>query len=171
MFKVRLKHLFPILLQISCLKYDENGVITGVRIVTQTTDAKNRNNGLRANGEKNSNPNPSAFNPSSALLLNRTKITTESNSDRGRKKASKTSKEDVDVFEWTSNMLRSGPVVNGNSVLTGLSKANKKNKQGSMCLDINESIMQHENMLFRDNAFVASCNKQNYRNSGCIIKV
>ena len=57
------------------------------------------------------------------------------------------------------------------SVVADLERANKKNKQGQSCKPLEEVLRNLEIESMRNFAFVSSCNKQNYKNSGCYLKV
>ena len=57
------------------------------------------------------------------------------------------------------------------SILLSLEKSNKKNKQGQTCRPLDEVLPESEDKSLADFAFVTSCNKQNYKNSGCYLKV
>ena len=57
------------------------------------------------------------------------------------------------------------------SLLADLERSNKKNKQGQSCTPLDEVLRNSEELSLKDHAFVTSCNKQHYKNSGCYIKV
>ena len=59
----------------------------------------------------------------------------------------------------------------GGSLLAELERSNKKNKQGQSCTPLDEVLRASTVQSLQDYAFVTSCNKQNYKNSACYIKV
>ena len=53
-----------------------------------------------------------------------------------------------------------------------IEKSNSKNKGGQMCLNLEDALTSNSEIdaSVRNYAFVASCNKQNFKNSGCYLK-